>query len=199
MPTWTMAIDLDKCVGCQACTIACRMENNTPVAGPEQAALGRAAYWNMVLPFPEGEYPNVKARYIPRPCMHCADPACVKVCPTKATYQTDEGIVLIDYERCIGCRFCTVGCPYAVRCFNWYEPTWPAELKVRLNPDPETAPRPRASWRSAPFACSGCDGRASRPRPKAASFWPATISRPASRPARDGPATLATWMTRQAW
>ena len=163
MPRWTMAIDLDKCVGCQACTVACRMENNTPIAGPDQAALGRAILWNMVLPFPEGEYPNVQARYIPRPCMHCTDAACVKVCPTKATYKNEEGIVLIDYERCIGCRFCTVACPYAVRCFNWHEPRWPEALKAHLNPDPEVAPRPKGVVEK----CTYCVQRLRRAREKA--------------------------------
>ncbi len=143
MPRWGMVIDLDKCFACQSCTAACRMENNTPVAGPDQAGMGRAILWNEVLPFAEGEYPNVNETMIPRPCMHCDDPACVKVCPVQATYKTDEGVVLIDYERCIGCRFCTVACPYQVRYFNWFAPEWPEALKAHLNPEPEVAPRPK--------------------------------------------------------
>jgi molybdopterin-containing oxidoreductase family iron-sulfur binding subunit len=137
-----MVIDLDKCVACQSCTAACRMENNTPVAGPDQAGLGRAILWNEVLPFVEGEYPNVTVTLIPRPCQQCDDPACIKVCPVQATYKNEEGIVLINYERCIGCRMCTVACPYQVRYFNWYPPEWPAALKEHLNPEPEVAPRP---------------------------------------------------------
>ena len=143
MPRWGMVIDLDKCVACQSCTAACRMENNTPVAGKNQAEMGRAILWNEVLPFAEGEYPNVRETMIPRPCMHCDDPPCVKVCPVQATYKTEEGVVLINYERCIGCRFCTVACPYQARYFNWFAPEWPESLKAHLNPDPEVAPRPR--------------------------------------------------------
>lgn len=143
MPRWGMVIDLDKCFACQSCSAACRMENNTPVAGMDQAQKGRAILWNEVLPFVEGEYPNVTETMIPRPCMHCDDPACVKVCPVQATYKNEEGVVLVDYERCIGCRFCTVACPYQVRYFNWYKPEWPAALKAHLNPDPEVAPRPK--------------------------------------------------------
>lgn len=143
MPRWGMVIDLDKCFACQSCSAACRMENNTPVAGMDQAQKGRAILWNEVLPFVEGEYPNVTETMIPRPCMHCDDPACVKVCPVQATYKNEEGVVLVDYERCIGCRFCTVACPYQVRYFNWYTPEWPAALKAHLNPDPEVAPRPK--------------------------------------------------------
>lgn len=143
MPRWGMVIDLDKCFACQSCTAACRMENNTPVAGPQQAGLGRAILWNEVLPFLEGEYPHLVATLIPRPCMHCDDPPCTKVCPVRATYKNEEGIVIVDYDRCIGCRMCTVACPYEVRYFNWYAPEWPPELAEHLNPDPEVAPRPK--------------------------------------------------------
>ncbi len=143
MPRWGMVIDLDKCVACQSCTAACRMENNTPIAGKNQSDMGRTILWNEVLPFTDGEYPNVTETLIPRPCMHCDDPPCVKVCPVQATYQTEEGVVLINYERCIGCRFCTVACPYQVRYFNWFAPEWPEELKAHLNPDLEVAPRPK--------------------------------------------------------
>jgi molybdopterin-containing oxidoreductase family iron-sulfur binding subunit len=159
-----MVIDLDKCFACQSCTAACRMENNTPVAGKDQAQAGRAILWNEVLPFVEGEYPNVVETLIPRPCMHCDDPACVKVCPVQATYKNEEGVVLVDYSRCIGCRFCTVACPYQVRYFNWHEPEWPPELRAHLNPDPEVAPRPKGVVEK----CTFCAQRLRKAREAAA-------------------------------
>lgn len=141
MAKWSMVIDLDKCVACQGCTIACRMENNTPVVPPDQAALGRSVRWNDVFPMPinpteeVGEYPKIKTEYMTRPCMHCENPPCIKVCPVGATFINEEGIVEQNYARCIGCRFCTVGCPYGVRYFNWYAPEWEAPLAEHLNPD----------------------------------------------------------------
>ncbi len=145
MPRWAMAVDLDKCVACQGCTAACRMENNTSAVPPEQAAMGRANRWNDVFPFPtsgseSGEYPNVKARYLPRPCQHCENPPCIKVCPVQATYKDPEGIVRQNYERCIGCRLCTVACPYGVRYFTWYEPEWEGIMREHLNPDKVVGP-----------------------------------------------------------
>ena len=125
MPRWGMVIDLDKCTACQACTVACLAENNVPVTEPEEAALGRAIFWQEVMVELEGEYPHVRARFIPRPCQHCDRPPCIKVCPVRATYKDEEGLVLQRYERCIGCRYCAVACPYGVRYFNWYEPQWP--------------------------------------------------------------------------
>jgi molybdopterin-containing oxidoreductase family iron-sulfur binding subunit len=78
---------------------------------------------------------------VPIPCMQCDDPPCVKVCPVGATYLTDEGITAQIYERCIGCRYCEVACPYSVRQFNWSTPEWPESFKSFLNPDVATRPR----------------------------------------------------------
>jgi len=136
-----MVIDLDKCVACQGCSIACRFENNTSVVTPEQARLGRAMRWNDVFPVPvnpteeTGEYPNVKNQYITRPCQHCDNPPCIKVCPVQATYRDEAGLVRQNYARCIGCRFCTVACPYGVRYYNWYKPQASAEMQAYHNPD----------------------------------------------------------------
>jgi molybdopterin-containing oxidoreductase family iron-sulfur binding subunit len=159
-----MVIDLDKCFACQSCTAACRMENNTPPAGPDQAGRGRVILWNEVLAFVEGEYPRVQVLLIPRPCQHCDDPACVKVCPVQATYKNDEGIVLVNYDRCMGCRMCTVACPYQVRYFNWLAPEWPESLAAHLNPDPEVRPRPKGVVEK----CTFCVQRLRKAREKAA-------------------------------
>ena len=83
----------------------------------------------------EGEYPNLRARFIPRPCMHCDKPPCVKVCPVGATYKNKDGLIAQIYSRCIGCRYCTNNCPYTVKYFNWFKPEWPKEMKSYLNPD----------------------------------------------------------------
>jgi menaquinone reductase, iron-sulfur cluster-binding subunit len=141
MTRWAMVIDLDKCVACQGCTIACRFENNTPAVKPNEALKGRAVRWNDVFPMPvnpteeTGEYPNVITRYMTRPCMHCDNPPCIKVCPVQATYIDGEGLVRQNYARCIGCRFCTVACPYSVRYFTWHKPEWEESLVEYLNPD----------------------------------------------------------------
>ncbi|MBI5117236.1 4Fe-4S dicluster domain-containing protein [Candidatus Poribacteria bacterium] len=135
MARWGMVIDLDKCTACQACVVACRQENNVPFAGEEQAAMGRAIFWMQLIPILEGEYPKLKARYLPRPCFHCDNPPCVRVCPVGATYKNPEGLVGQIYARCIGCRYCTAACPYTARYFNWRAPHWPAEAADKMNPD----------------------------------------------------------------
>jgi Fe-S-cluster-containing dehydrogenase component len=142
MPRWGMVIDLDKCTACQACTVACQAENNVPFAGPEQTALGRSKHWQDVMTElgEESEYPDFHVRFIPRPCMHCENPPCVMVCPVGATYVDEEGLVRMDYQRCIGCRYCTTACPYAIRYFNWYAPQYPAEYDAYLNPNVPVRP-----------------------------------------------------------
>jgi len=112
MAKWGMVIDLEKCTGCQACTAACAMENNR-LPGEQ---------WQDVVFFTEGEYPSVQAKWFPRPCMQCENPSCVQVCPTRATYKTEDGFVLIDWNRCIGCKYCMIACPYGVRFYTDEKP-----------------------------------------------------------------------------
>jgi molybdopterin-containing oxidoreductase family iron-sulfur binding subunit len=105
---WGMVIDLRKCVGCHACTVSCVVENKLPPG----------VVYRPVLEQEIGVYPNVTRRFLPRPCMQCDQPPCVPVCPVNATWMRPDGIVAIDYEQCIGCRYCITACPYSSRVFD---------------------------------------------------------------------------------
>ena len=133
--SWGMIVDLDKCTGCQACVVACQAENNIPINEEEHFNQRRAIQWIRVERYWEGEFPNVRARFIPLFCQHCADAPCEPVCPVYATYHNSEGLNVQIYNRCIGTRFCANGCPYHARFFNFWEPAWPESLKNQLNPD----------------------------------------------------------------
>lgn len=112
MARYGMVIDLDRCTGCRACMVACKVENNTP----------QAIFWMYTFRFEEGEFPNTRVWFMPRPCMHCDNAPCVKVCPVGARFKREDGLTLTDWERCIGCRYCEVACPYGVNYFNWKDP-----------------------------------------------------------------------------
>ena len=133
--SWGMIVDLDKCTGCQACVVACQSENNIPINEEEHFNQRRAIQWIRVERYWEGEFPDVKARFIPIFCQHCADAPCEPVCPVYATYHNSEGLNVQVYNRCIGTRFCANGCPYHARFFNFWEPEWPESLTNQLNPD----------------------------------------------------------------
>ena len=120
MTKLAIAIDLQKCLGCHTCSIACKMQNNIP----------DGMLWNRVLTEgcdivdgAQGTYPNLSRTYLPVACQHCENPACQKVCPTGATYKDGMGRVEIDYDKCIGCRMCMAACPFNARTFNWNEPS----------------------------------------------------------------------------
>ncbi len=136
---WGLAIDLDRCTLCGACTIACRQENNVPPSGPDEAREGAQIEWMSIL-WREGEDPEAFPEGMPFPCQHCANAPCVKVCPVGATYKSPEGITMQIWDRCIGCRYCMVACPYGRRSFNWEEPQWDGTLAQLLNPDVATRP-----------------------------------------------------------
>lgn len=108
---WAMAIDLRKCIGCSACTIACVVENKLPPG----------VVYRPVLEEEVGEYPHVSRKFVPRPCMQCENPPCVPVCPVKATYARPDGIVEVNYDACIGCRYCITACPYGARTADFGE------------------------------------------------------------------------------
>ena len=133
--SWGMVVDVDKCTGCQACVVACQSENNIPINDENHFNQRRAIEWIRVERYWEGEFPDVKARFIPVFCQHCGDAPCESVCPVYATYHNDEGLNVQVYNRCIGTRFCANNCPYHARFFNFWEPEWPETLKNQLNPD----------------------------------------------------------------
>ena len=102
-------IDLDSCIGCHSCAVVCKQENN----------VGLGTFYNKVLTVgPSGTYPDLEMYYLPVQCQHCADPECVKVCPTGASHKLEDGTVQIDKAKCIGCQFCAMSCPYNVRYLN---------------------------------------------------------------------------------
>lgn len=141
---WHMVIDLEKCIGCSYCLWTCQAINNVPLDGMR---------WNVG--FPE-KTENGTDFFMTRPCLHCAEAPCVKVCPVGATWIREDGIVAMDYARCIGCRYCEVACPYDVRRFNWappvienpYVPTWGT---------PEVPPRPRGVVEKCTFCAHRID------------------------------------------
>jgi len=129
---WAMVIDQDRCIGCWTCAVGCKEINNEPLG----------FWWNRILTVapaesfgetsqavadpasdsidvPHGTFPDVELAYLPVACQHCTDAPCVKVCPVKATFRRADGTVLVDYDRCIGCRYCMAACPYGIRVFNW--------------------------------------------------------------------------------
>src|SRR5438876_11549011 len=132
---WGMAVDLDRCTGCEACVTACRTENNIRIAGPEQSARGRAIAWIRVERYYEGDFPDVRLTFRPVMCQHCDAAPCEPVCPTYASHHTDEGLNAQVYNRCIGTRYCANACPYSVRFFDFFNPQWPKPLHPQLNPD----------------------------------------------------------------
>jgi Fe-S-cluster-containing dehydrogenase component len=141
---WVMVIDQSKCTGCGYCVMSCRAHNDI---SPETT-------WNPVL---EAGEVGGKQVYLPRPCMQCAHAPCVDVCPVGASYYRDDGIVMMDYDKCIGCRYCVVACPYGARTFNWksFDGDNPA---VPAWGQPEVARRPRG----VPEKCAFCYQRIDR-------------------------------------
>lgn len=140
MPNWGMVIDLNKCTGCADCVAACKIENNVAIVGAEESSRGHTMLWMDILTTYEGEFPDIKVRHMPRPCFHCENPPCTKVCPVRATYLNDEGIVTQIFPHCIGCRYCQAACPYTVKTFNWNKPEWPEEMFSACNPDVSVRP-----------------------------------------------------------
>lgn len=132
---WGMVIDLDRCTGCEACVVACHAENNIATVGEEQADKGRAKHWIRIERYWEGDFPDVRVKFVPVLCQQCDEAPCEPVCPTYASYHTAEGLNGQVYNRCIGTRYCANACPYHVRFFNFFNPVWDKPLHLQLNPD----------------------------------------------------------------
>ncbi len=109
---YAMVIDLRKCTGCNACTAACKIANTTPPG----------IFWSKVINYETGDYPKVHLRFLPMLCMQCQEAPCLEACPTGATYRGEAGLVLVNDNLCIGCRYCIMACPYEARSYNYSRP-----------------------------------------------------------------------------
>ena len=144
---WGMAIDLDKCTGCNACAVACYAENNLAIVGKERIGKGQGMHWLRMERYwdePDlgeervSDYQHHGSSFVPMMCQQCNAATCEPVCPVAATYHTPDGLNAQVYNRCIGSRYCSNNCPYRLRYFNfysYYEESWPSPLNLQLNPD----------------------------------------------------------------
>ena len=142
-PQWGMSIDLDLCIGCNACAVACQSENNVPTVGKDQVVKGRHMHWLRIDQYWQGPEDEPQLAFQPTPCMHCEEAPCEIGCPVNATTHSAEGLNQQVYNRCIGTRTCSSYCPYKVRRFNWFDFTGKDAPSIQAARNPDVTVRSR--------------------------------------------------------